>query len=112
MLSQFLKAIFGSHNDRTVKKYFRVAEQVTALEESVANLSDGELRAKTEEFKQRLQEDETLDDILTEAFAVVREGAKRALGLRPFDVQLVGAQDENRRRKDSCRGYRGILERS
>ena len=95
MLSQFLKAIFGSHNDRIVKKYFRVAEQVTALEDSVINLSDDELRAKTEEFKQRLQEDETLDDILPEAFAVVREGAKRALGLRPFDVQLVGAQALN-----------------
>ena len=95
MLSQFLKAIFGSHNDRTVKKYFRVAEQVTELEDSVINLSDEELRAKTEEFKQRLQEDETLDDILPEAFAVVREGAKRALGLRPFDVQLVGAQALN-----------------
>ena len=92
MLSQFLKAIFGSHNDRIVKKYFRVAAQVSELEESVVNLSDDELRAKTEEFKRRLQEDETLDDILPEAFAVVREGAKRTLGLRPFDVQLVGAQ--------------------
>lgn len=92
MLSQFLKAVFGSHNDRIVKKYFRVAERVTALEDSVVNLSDDELRAKTEEFKQRLQKDETLDDILPEAFAVVREGAKRTLGLRPFDVQLVGAQ--------------------
>ena len=95
MLSQFLKAIFGSHNDRIVKKYFRVAKQVTELEDSVVNLSDEELRAKTDEFKQRLQEDETLDDILPEAFAVVREGAKRALGLRPFDVQLVGAQALN-----------------
>ena len=95
MLSQFLKVVFGSHNDRTVKKYFRVAEQVSKLEESVIKLSDDELRAKTEEFKQRLKEDETLDDILPEAFAVVREGAKRALGLRPFDVQLVGAQALN-----------------
>ncbi len=92
MLSQFLKAIFGSHNDRIVKKYFRVAAQVNELEESVEKLSDDELRGKTEEFKRRLQEDETLDDILPEAFAVAREGAKRALGLRPFDVQLVGAQ--------------------
>ena len=92
MLSQFLKSVFGSHNDRVVKKYLRVAEQVTKLEDSVVNLSDDELRAKTEEFKQRLKEDETLDDILPEAFAVVREGAKRTLGLRPFDIQLVGAQ--------------------
>lgn len=92
MLSQFLKAIFGSHNDRIVKKYFRVAAQVNELEESIEKLSDDELRGKTEEFKQRLEEDETLDDILPEAFAVAREGAKRTLGLRPFDVQLVGAQ--------------------
>lgn len=95
MLSQFLKAVFGSHNDRVVKKYFGVAEQVNKLEDSVVNLSDDELRAKTEKFKQRLKEGETLDDILPEAFAVVREGSKRALGLRPFDVQLVGAQALN-----------------
>lgn len=92
MLAQFFKSIFGSHNDRIVKKYFRVAEEVNSLENSVLKLSDEELRAKTFEFQHRIQDgDETLDDILPEAFAVVREGAKRALGLRPFDVQLVGA---------------------
>lgn len=91
MLSQFLKSIFGSHNDRIVKKYFRVAAEVNELESSVVNLSDEQLRNKTQEFRNRLKEGETLDDILPEAFAVVREGAKRALGLRPFDVQLVGA---------------------
>ncbi len=92
MLAQFFKSIFGSHNDRIVKKYFRVAEEVNSLENSVVKLSDEELRAKTFEFQHRIQDgDETLDDILPEAFAVVREGAKRALGLRPFDVQLVGA---------------------
>ncbi len=91
MLAQFFKSIFGSHNDRVVKKYFKIVSKINAIESSFEQLSDDELRAKTEEFKQRLQEDETLDDILVEAFAVVREGAKRALGLRPFDVQLVGA---------------------
>ncbi len=91
MLSKILKSIFGSHNDREVQKCFRVAKQVNELEESISKLSDEELRAKTVEFRNRLQEGETLDDILPEAFAVVREGSKRALGLRPFDVQLVGA---------------------
>lgn len=91
MLSQFLKAIFGSHNDRVVKKYFRVAAQVNELEDSIKKLTDDELRGKTEEFRARLKDGETLEDILTEAFAVAREGAFRALGLRPFDVQLVGA---------------------
>ena len=91
MLSNFLKSIFGSHNDREVKKCFRVAQQVNELEDSIVKLSDEELRGKTQEFRNRLQEGETLDDILPEAFAVAREGAKRALGMRPFDVQLVGA---------------------
>ncbi|MBQ3564602.1 MAG: DEAD/DEAH box helicase, partial [Alphaproteobacteria bacterium] len=91
MLADVLKSIFGSHNDRIVKKYFRVAAQVNGLEESMAQLSDNELRAQTEIFKKRLADGETLDDILVEALAVAREGAKRALGLRPFDVQIVGA---------------------
>ncbi|MBE6447008.1 MAG: preprotein translocase subunit SecA [Alphaproteobacteria bacterium] len=91
MLSKFLKSIFGSHNDREVKKCFRVAQQVNELEDSVVKLSDEELRGKTIEFRNRLNEGETLDDILPEAFAVAREGSKRALGMRPFDVQLVGA---------------------
>ncbi|MDR2781959.1 MAG: preprotein translocase subunit SecA [Holosporaceae bacterium] len=91
MLANFLKKIFGSHNDRVVKKYFKIAQQANEFESSIKQLSDEELRAKTEEFKKRLGEGETLDDILPEAFAVVREAAGRTLGLRPFDVQLVGA---------------------
>lgn len=90
MLSNFLKTIFGSHNDRVVKRYFSVAYRVNKLEEAVQRLTDEELRAKTQEFRVRLDEGETLDDILEEAFAVVREASKRTLGLRPFDVQLVG----------------------
>jgi preprotein translocase subunit SecA len=91
MLSRFLKSVFGSHNDRIVKKYFGVADEINELEDSIRTLSDGALRAKTDEFRGRLREGETLDDILPEAFAVVREASKRTLGLRPFDVQLVGA---------------------
>lgn len=90
MLSNFLKTIFGSHNDRVVKRYFSVAYRVNELEEAIQKLTDEELRAKTQEFRARLDEGETLDDILEEAFAVVREASKRTLGLRPFDVQLVG----------------------
>lgn len=91
MLSGFLKSIFGSHNDRIVKRYMRTVEEINAFEESIVPLSDEQLRGKTDEFKKRLSEGETLDEILPEAFAVVREAAKRTLGLRPFDVQMVGA---------------------
>ena len=91
MLSGFLKSIFGSHNDRIVKRYMRTVEEINSLEESIIPLSDEQLKAKTIEFKKRLDEGETLDELLPEAFAVVREAAKRTLGLRPFDVQMVGA---------------------
>ncbi|MDR1375362.1 MAG: preprotein translocase subunit SecA [Holosporaceae bacterium] len=91
MLSKVLKLVFGSHNDRMVNKYFKIAIEVNRLEEAISSLSDEELRAKTDEFRQRLAEGETLEDILPEAFAVAREASKRTLGLRPFDVQLVGA---------------------
>ena len=91
MLSGFLKSIFGSHNDRIVKRYMRTVEEINSLEESIIPLSDEQLKAKTIEFKKRLGEGETLDELLPEAFAVVREAAKRTLGLRPFDVQMVGA---------------------
>ncbi|MDR0632164.1 MAG: preprotein translocase subunit SecA [Holosporaceae bacterium] len=91
MLSKILKCVFGSHNDRVVKKYLKIAHQINTLEPSIIQLSDDELRAKTDEFKNRLANGEVLDDILPEAFAVAREASKRTLGLRPFDVQLVGA---------------------
>jgi preprotein translocase subunit SecA len=91
MLSGFLKSIFGSHNDRIVKRYMRTVEEINSLEESIIPLSDEQLKAKTSEFKKRLDEGETLDELLPEAFAVVREAAKRTLGLHPFDVQMVGA---------------------
>jgi preprotein translocase subunit SecA len=77
-------------NERQVKKYFQIADQIDALEESISSLSDKELKAKTGEFKDRLSKGESLDDILPEAFAVTREASKRVLGMRHFRVQLVG----------------------
>ena len=90
MLTDIARKIFGSANDRFVKKQNKIVEQINALEESFVKLSDEELKAKTEEFRSRLKEGETLDDILPEAFATVREAAKRTLGQRHYDVQLIG----------------------
>ncbi|MFZ2162942.1 MAG: preprotein translocase subunit SecA [Sideroxyarcus sp.] len=90
MISKLLKSIFGSRNDRLLKQYRQTVTRVNALEAQIAALSDDELRAKTAEFKQRVQQGETLDALLPEAFAVVREGSKRALQMRHFDVQLIG----------------------
>ncbi|MEQ1913795.1 MAG: DEAD/DEAH box helicase, partial [Sideroxydans sp.] len=90
MISNLLKSLFGSRNDRLLKQYRQTVLQINALEASIAALSDDALRAKTAEFKQRVQQGETLDALLPEAFAVVREGGKRALQMRHFDVQLIG----------------------
>ena len=90
MLSNLARAIFGSANDRFVKKQLKIVQQINSLEPEIEKLSDSELRGKTEEFRKRLKEGETLDDILPEAFAVVREAAKRTLGQRHYDVQLIG----------------------
>jgi preprotein translocase subunit SecA len=90
MISGLLKKIFGSRNDRLIKQYSVVVRQINALEAGIHALSDAELRAKTDEFKTRVAQGETLDALLPEAFAVVREAGIRALGMRHFDVQLVG----------------------
>ena len=82
--------VFGSSNDRKLKKYGPVVEAINALEPDVSALSDEALRARTDEFRKRLADGETLDDLLPEAFATVREAAKRTLGQRHFDVQLIG----------------------
>jgi preprotein translocase subunit SecA len=82
--------VFGSSNDRKLKKYWPVVEAINALEPETEKLSDDQLRARTEEFRKRLADGETLDDLLPEAFATVREAAKRTLGQRHFDVQLIG----------------------
>ncbi len=90
MFSNLVKKIFGSRNERLIKQYSRTVTQINALEPAIQVLSDEQLRAKTDEFKQRLKAGETLDDLLPEAFAVVREAGKRALEMRHFDVQLIG----------------------
>ncbi len=81
--------IFGD-NEREIKRYLPLVEQVNALEPDFEALSDDELRAKTDEFRQRLQDGETVDDLLPEAFAAVREAARRQVGQRPYDVQIIG----------------------
>ena len=90
MISGLLKKIFGSRNDRLIKQYSQTVSRINAFEPTLQALTDEQLRAKTEEFKARLAKSETLDDLLPEAFAVVREAGKRALGMRHFDVQMIG----------------------
>jgi len=90
MLGALARGLFGTSNDRIVKGFDKPVAKINALEPEYEKLSDAELRAKTTEFRERLAKDETLDDLLVEAFATVREAAKRTLGQRPFDVQLKG----------------------
>jgi preprotein translocase subunit SecA len=89
-VANFITRIFGSRNQRLLKQYSRAIDKINSLEEGLKALSDEELAGKTVEFKQRVADGETLDDILAEAFAVAREASMRTLGMRPFDVQLVG----------------------
>ncbi len=90
MLSKMLKKVFGSRNERLLRQYRKQVQRINALEPELQALSDEQLKAKTAEFKQRLSSGETLDDILAEAFAVVREVSQRTLGMRHFDVQMIG----------------------
>jgi preprotein translocase subunit SecA len=90
MISGLLKKIFGSRNDRLIKQYKLVVRKINALEAGISALSDDDLRNKTAEFRLRVANGETLDAVLPEAFAVVREASKRTLGMRHFDVQLIG----------------------
>ncbi|MDF2467410.1 MAG: secA, partial [Ramlibacter sp.] len=90
MAKNFLTQIFGSRNDRLLKQYRRTVERISALEPEFEKLTDDQLRAKTEEFKDRVAKGESLDDLLAEAFAVVREGSKRVMKMRHFDVQMLG----------------------
>ena len=90
MMNNVLKKVFGSRNDRELKRMGKVVKQINALEESLQGLSDEELAAKTGEFRQRLEEGASLDSLLPEAFAVVREAGQRSLGMRHFDVQMIG----------------------
>ena len=90
MFAPLLKKLFGSKNEREVKRLLKAVQTVNAFEEQMLALSDEQLRAKTEEFKARLAKGETLDQLLPEAFAVAREAGKRVMGMRHFDVQLIG----------------------
>ncbi|MCI7540839.1 MAG: preprotein translocase subunit SecA [Veillonellaceae bacterium] len=86
----FLKRFLGDNNDQYIAAYQKVVEKINALEPEMQGLTDAKLTGKTDEFRERLAKGETLDDILPEAFAVVREGSRRVLGMRHFDVQLIG----------------------
>ena len=85
-----LEKLFGNYSEKEIKRIRPIVAKINDLEPSIQALSDEQLRAKTDEFKDRLEKGETLDDLLPEAFAVVREAGKRVLGMRHFDVQLIG----------------------
>jgi preprotein translocase subunit SecA len=89
-VANFLTRLFGSRNQRLLRQYSKVVDRINGLEEGIKALRDDEIRAKTDEFRKRVEAGETLDDLLPEAFAVAREAAVRTLGMRPFDVQLIG----------------------
>jgi len=90
MIMGLLKKIFGSQNDRNLKRIAPLVDEINSLEPGIRKLSDDALRGKTGEFRQRLEKEEPLDDLLPEAFAVAREASVRTLGMRPFDAQLIG----------------------
>ena len=90
MLNAVISKVFGTHNDRELKRLMPIINNIEELEEEYRSLSDEALKAKTPEFKKRLEDGETLDDILPEAFAAVREASERVLGMRPYQVQLIG----------------------
>ena len=90
MIGSVVKKLFGSRNDRLVKGYAKNVEKINALEDSFSQLSDEQLQAKTAEFRERLDKKETLDSLIPEAFATVREAGKRVMGMRHYDVQLIG----------------------
>ena len=89
-MANILTKVFGSRNQRLLRQYSKSVSQINGFEEQIKALSDEKLAQKTDDFRSRLDSGEGLDDILEEAFAVAREAAWRALGLRPFDVQLIG----------------------
>lgn len=90
MVSKFFSKIFGSRNERVLKKLRKVVDEIAVFEANIEKLDDDALKAKTAEFRQQLNDGKSLDDILPEAFAVVRETSKRVLGMRHFDVQMIG----------------------
>jgi len=90
MVDKIISLIFGTKHERDVKKLKPVVARVNALEPDMQKLSNDELKQKTSEFRQRIEKGETLDDLLPEAFALVREASIRTLGMRHFDVQVMG----------------------
>ncbi len=90
MFSRVIRALFGTANERTLKVFQRRVQEINALEPQIQALDDAALAAKTQEFRARLGNGATLDELLPEAFAVTREAARRVLGMRHFDVQLIG----------------------
>ncbi|NUN06867.1 MAG: preprotein translocase subunit SecA, partial [Bdellovibrio sp.] len=96
MVTQILTKIFGTKHDREMKKIQPTVDRINALEPKMAALTDDQLKAKTPEFQERLKKGETVDDILPEAFAVCREASKRVLGMRHYDVQMIGGIILNR----------------
>lgn len=90
MLTTILKKIFGSQNERNLKRIAPIVDEINTFESGIHKLSDDQLKAKTAEFRERLEKGESLDDLLPEAFAVAREASVRTLGMRPFDVQMIG----------------------
>ena len=90
MIGALAKSVFGSSNDRYVKKLDKTVQQINAFEPAISALSDDELREQTVKFRELLAQGSTLNDILPEAFATVREASTRVLGMRHFDVQLIG----------------------
>lgn len=90
MVSSLMRKVFGSRNDRQVKKYRKIVNRINSLEADIESLSDEQLGAKTLEYRERIEQGETLDKLLPEAFATVREAGRRVLGMRHFDVQMIG----------------------
>ena len=90
MIGKVLTKVFGSKNDRMIKEMRQIVSKINDLEPQIQELDDTQLAAKTVEFKERIANGESIDDLLVEAFAVVREAAFRVLGERPYDVQLIG----------------------
>ena len=90
MLASLIGGIFGTKNERELKRMRKIVDKINALEPTISALGDADLSAKTEEFKQRYNKGESLDKLLPEAFAVCREAAKRVMGMRHYDVQLIG----------------------
>ena len=86
----FFTKIFGSSNQRLLNQYSKIVDKVNSLEDELSDLSDQDLKTKTDKLRSLYEESESFDDILPEAFAVVREASKRTLGLRHYDVQLIG----------------------